>query len=120
MHEFSHIARPDEFGECDPTNGKIPGANGFKDGLLSLQGTSMATPLTAGHASLIRQYFEEGYYPNGIKGDGRSLTNPSATLIKGVLMNGAQVNIFSLYSSVSLFEEMMLTMMLHYCCWCRI
>ena len=87
-------ARPDEFGECDPGNGKIPGANGYKDGLLSLQGTSMATPLTAGHASLIRQYFEEGYYPNGIKGDGRSLTNPSATLIKAVLMNGAQVNTF--------------------------
>eukprot|EP00804_Cyclotella_cryptica_P013914 CCRYP_002444-RC/>CCRYP_002444-RC protein AED:0.08 eAED:0.08 QI:101/0.77/0.6/1/0.77/0.7/10/144/934 len=82
-------ALPDEFGECDPSNGKIPGANDHDEGLLSLQGTSMATPLTAGTAAIIRQYFEEGYYPTGVKGEG-SLTNPSATLIKAVLMNGAQ------------------------------
>lgn len=86
-------ALPDEFGECDPGNGKIPGANGYKDGLLSLQGTSMATPLTAGHAALVRQYFEEGYYPTGVKGEGKSITNPSAALIKAILMNGAQVSI---------------------------
>lgn len=81
---------PDEFGECDPSNGRLPGANGHKEGLLSLQGTSMATPLTAGHAALVRQYFEEGYHPTGVKGEGRSLTSPSGTLIKAVLMNGAQ------------------------------
>jgi hypothetical protein len=83
-------ALPDEEGECDPSNGKIPGPNGHKAGLLSLQGTSMATPLTAGHASLIRQYFEEGYYPTGVKGQGGELTSPSAALIKAILMNGAQ------------------------------
>ncbi|KAL7522115.1 hypothetical protein ACHAWX_006802 [Stephanocyclus meneghinianus] len=82
-------ALPDDYGECDPSNGKIPGANDHEDGLLSLQGTSMATPLTAGTAAILRQYFEEGYYPTGVKGEG-TLTSPSATLIKAVLMNGAQ------------------------------
>ena len=86
-------ALPDEEGECDPSNGKVPGPNGHKAGLLSLQGTSMATPLTAGHASLIRQYFEEGYYPTGVKGQGGELTSPSAALIKAILMNGAQVSV---------------------------
>jgi hypothetical protein len=51
----------------------------------------MATPVLAGAAALLFQYFKEGYYPTGVKGEGRSLTNPSATLIKAVLMNGAQV-----------------------------
>jgi hypothetical protein len=39
---FHKTALPDEYGECDPN--KIPKANGKKEGLLSLQGTSMATP----------------------------------------------------------------------------
>ena len=58
-------AQPDEFGECDP--GKVPSANGKSDGVLSLQGTSMATPVVSGTAAIIRQYFAQGYYPTGIK-----------------------------------------------------
>ena len=30
-----------------------------------LQGTSMATPVTAGSATLVRQYFMDGFYPSG-------------------------------------------------------
>ncbi|MEJ2305798.1 MAG: S8 family serine peptidase, partial [Anaerolineales bacterium] len=49
-------------------------ANYFYDG-----GTSMATPLTAGAAALVREWLV----------DIRSITNPSAALMKAVLINGA-------------------------------
>lgn len=48
----------------------------------SLAGTSMSTPVTAGFALKIRQYFILGYYPSGT----RSVNNgfiPSGALIKG-------------------------------------
>lgn len=60
-------ALPNEFGECDPS--KIPAANSKSAGLLSLQGTSMATPVVSGIAAIIRQYFVEGYYPTGMKNE---------------------------------------------------
>ncbi len=43
-------------------------------------GTSMSTPLTAGSAALVRQYFVER----------RGIANPSAALIKATLMTGAR------------------------------
>lgn len=43
-------------------------------------GTSMATPLSAGAAALVRQYLVER----------RGITNPSAALVKAVLLNGAR------------------------------
>jgi serine protease AprX len=45
-----------------------------------LGGTSMATPLVAGCAALVRQYLIEE----------RGMPNPSAALIKAMLINGAQ------------------------------
>ncbi|MFW6176411.1 MAG: S8 family serine peptidase, partial [Thermoplasmatota archaeon] len=53
------------------------------EGYTSMQGTSMATPITAGSSALIREYFEDGHYPEG------TISNPSAALIKSVLVNGA-------------------------------
>ncbi len=44
-----------------------------------MNGTSMATPITAGAAALVRQYYVEN----------ESLTSPSAALIKATLINGA-------------------------------
>jgi subtilisin family serine protease len=81
-------AKPDEVGECDPS--KIPGPNSRDGGLLSLQGTSMATPVVSGTAALIRQYFRDGYYPSGKKNSNDAYPNPSGALVKAVLMNGAQ------------------------------
>lgn len=41
----------------------------------------MATPVVAGAAILVRQYFTDGFYPEGRADSSRSL-NPSAALVK--------------------------------------
>jgi hypothetical protein len=52
-------------------------------------GTSFSAPVVSGNAALVRQYFEEGWFPCGSKGCGRPI-DPSGSLVKAVLMNGAQ------------------------------
>ena len=52
-------------------------------------GTSMATPLTAGNAALMRQYFTEGYYPSGKAIPSHAFT-PSAALLKAALVHSGQ------------------------------
>eukprot|EP00003_Mantamonas_plastica_P015538 TRINITY_DN262_c0_g1_i25.p1 TRINITY_DN262_c0_g1~~TRINITY_DN262_c0_g1_i25.p1 ORF type:complete len:777 (+),score=177.23 TRINITY_DN262_c0_g1_i25:1574-3904(+) len=50
------------------------------DDPLTIMGTSMATPVSAGTLALIRQYFAEGFYPSGKR-------NPAdAKVISGVLL----------------------------------
>jgi subtilisin family serine protease len=56
--------------------------------LLSMAGTSMATPIMAGTAALVRQYFRLGYYPTGAA-TGANAMRPSAALLKAVLLNSA-------------------------------
>ncbi|MCB2153477.1 S8 family serine peptidase [bacterium] len=58
------------------------------------QGTSMASPVSAGSAALVRQYFTEGWYPTGTKQPENAFT-PSAALIKATLLAGA-VNMTSI------------------------
>ncbi|MBI2568352.1 MAG: S8 family serine peptidase [Candidatus Schekmanbacteria bacterium] len=54
-------------------------------------GTSMATPAAAGAALLVRQYFEDGYYPEGVASTtGRAAMNPSGALVKAVLVNATR------------------------------
>ena len=83
-------ARPSMVGECDGS--EIPSAGGKRDGLLSMEGTSMSTPVVSGSAALVRQYFEEGWHINGEKNEAEGI-NPSAALIKATLINGAQTSL---------------------------
>ena len=58
-------------------------------GIMTMGGTSMSTPTTAGFAALIRQYFTEGWYPSGTADAGDALT-PSGALIKAMLVNSTR------------------------------
>eukprot|EP01083_Nonionella_stella_P007317 21158_1 len=52
-------------------------------------GTSFSAPVVSGSAALIRQYFEEGWFPCGKKGCDKAIS-PCGALVKAVLMNGAE------------------------------
>ena len=61
--------------------------------VVEMSGTSMATPICAGAATLIRQYFRDGFYAgsrgaSGRRGAGESL-HASGALVKAVLIQGA-------------------------------
>ncbi len=60
-------------GECNPS--KIPEVGSKADGVLLLQGTSMATPVISAGAAIIRQYFMQGYYPTGAKVEANIIKN---------------------------------------------
>lgn len=47
----------------------------------------MATPVVAGSAALVRQYFLDGYYPDGTPNPARRM-EPSGPLVKAVLLGG--------------------------------
>lgn len=51
-------------------------------------GTSYACPSVAASAALVRQYFVEGFYPDGLANAANALV-PSGALMKGVLLNAA-------------------------------
>ena len=67
---------PDMQGECDENGG-----------LVRMSGTSMAAPIVAGAAALVRQYFEDGWYYDGTEKPAFGY-NPRASLVKAVILNG--------------------------------
>lgn len=52
-------------------------------------GTSFSSPMVAGGALLVRQYFTDGYYPGGARGSGAGF-NPSNALVKAVVLNSGR------------------------------
>lgn len=56
--------------------------------LRTSSGTSMAAPTAAGLAALVRQYYEDGFYPAGVADPTRGFS-PSAALVKATLVAAA-------------------------------
>jgi len=50
-------------------------------------GTSMSVPIISGSLALIRQYFVEGFFPNGYRTEGHGFS-PSGALLKAVVVAG--------------------------------
>jgi hypothetical protein len=78
-----------------PGQNIISSRSGQKPGIVTctltrMQGTSMATPITAGNAALVRQYFTDGFYPTGAKA-ATNAKKPTGALIKAAIVNGARV-----------------------------
>ncbi len=56
--------------------------------VITMCGTSMASPVVAGSAALLKEYCEEGWYPTGSQNAANGFT-PSGALLRAMLINGA-------------------------------
>jgi Subtilase family/PA domain len=89
------VCAPGEFIRSVRSDGRIgtrsaPSQTCTPNNLMEMEGTSMATPLMAGAAAIVRQYYTEGYYPSGQKDGSHSMANPSAALLKSTLVHAGQ------------------------------
>jgi len=60
-------------------------SDNFNRALEIKSGTSMATPLMAGAVEKIRQYFVQGYYPDGVRGTGTAF-EPEEAMVRAVVL----------------------------------
>ena len=70
---FPHSSPPPQPGDSLLSSFKSGSLTGVMDACATgrLLGTSMSAPVVAGAATLVRQYFQAGYYPSGERGRGR-------------------------------------------------
>eukprot|EP01104_Vermistella_antarctica_P000607 TRINITY_DN1075_c0_g1_i1.p1 TRINITY_DN1075_c0_g1~~TRINITY_DN1075_c0_g1_i1.p1 ORF type:complete len:1052 (+),score=280.21 TRINITY_DN1075_c0_g1_i1:158-3313(+) len=68
--------------------------------IMSIRGTSMATPVVAGAVALVRQYLVEGYYPTGEKSDDDAMEKPSGALLKAMMI-ASTVDLAGVYDDLS-------------------
>ncbi|MEP7271792.1 MAG: S8 family serine peptidase [Acidobacteriota bacterium] len=76
----SRTAQDAAVNPADPDNNRSMALTG---------GTSFSSPMVAGGALLVRQYFTDGYYPNGVRSGGTGFT-PSNALVKAVILNSGR------------------------------
>ena len=76
----------------DPTGCFIGEASQYRNtsAVRAKSGSSIAAALVAGSAALIRQYLADGYYPSGLKDPKPKYANPTAALVKAMLINSAR------------------------------
>ena len=77
------VIAPGETRSAAPAPGGGPGCH-----TETSRGTSMAAPMAAGAATLVRQYFVDGWYPSG-RPTPQDALQPSSALNKAVIINGA-------------------------------
>ena len=71
---------------CSPGQNVISASGASNTTYVGLTGTSMASPNLAGSATLVRQYFTDGWYPTGAAVPANALT-PSAALLRAMMVN---------------------------------
>merc|ERR1712019_34463 len=66
------------------------GGNKAHCDVAEVSGTSISAGFIGGAATLVREYFERGYYPSGVETSNNKIKNVSAATIKAVLVNSAR------------------------------
>ncbi|KAN0042097.1 hypothetical protein ACTFIV_004656 [Dictyostelium citrinum] len=77
-------------------DGSLPNPSG----LMSISGTSMATPLATAATTILRQYLVDGYFPTGESIEENKL-HPTGSLLKALMINNAQLLNGTYYWSAS-------------------
>ena len=83
------VSTQSHFGDSKGTC-SIANKDNMKYQLKEMGGTSMSTPVVAGAAAIVRQYFADGFYPHGKPSKFAKYTNPSASLVKAILISSAR------------------------------